>query len=43
MQRLKYHENYLLSKKGHVNYSGVVLRFATAFGLSPNAFRSNYK
>lgn len=28
-------EQYLLSKKGKVNYSGVVLRFATAFGLSP--------
>ena len=28
-------EKYLLSKKGKVNYSGVVLRFATAFGLSP--------
>tara|TARA_B100000989_G_scaffold294865_1_gene274747 strand:+ start:692 stop:1693 length:1002 start_codon:yes stop_codon:yes gene_type:complete len=28
-------ENYLLSKKGYVDYSGIVLRFATAFGLSP--------
>ena len=28
-------EKYLLDKKGKVNYSGVVLRFATAFGLSP--------
>jgi nucleoside-diphosphate-sugar epimerase len=28
-------EKYLLAKKGNVNYSGVVLRFATAFGLSP--------
>lgn len=28
-------EKYLLSKKGKTNYSGVVLRFATAFGLSP--------
>ena len=27
-------EKYLLSKKGKVNYSGVILRFATAFGLS---------
>jgi len=27
-------EKYLLEKKGMVNYSGVVLRFATAFGLS---------
>ncbi len=28
-------EKYLLSKKNKTNYSGVVLRFATAFGLSP--------
>ena len=28
-------EKYLLSKKGKVDYSGVVLRFGTAFGLSP--------
>ena len=28
-------EKYLLSKKGKTKYSGVVLRFATAFGLSP--------
>jgi len=28
-------ENYLLSKKNKVDYTGVVLRFATAFGLSP--------
>lgn len=28
-------EQYLLSKKGEVNYSATVLRFATAFGLSP--------
>lgn len=28
-------EEYLLSKKGKANYTGVVLRFATAFGLSP--------
>jgi nucleoside-diphosphate-sugar epimerase len=28
-------EKHLLSKKGKTNYSGVVLRFATAFGLSP--------
>ena len=28
-------EKYLLNKKGEVNYSGVILRFATAFGLSP--------
>lgn len=27
-------EKYLLSKKGKVKYSGVILRFATAFGLS---------
>ena len=27
-------EKYLLSKEGKVNYSGVILRFATAFGLS---------
>lgn len=27
-------ENYLLSKEGKVKYSGVILRFATAFGLS---------
>jgi len=27
-------EKYLLSKKGKVNYSGIILRFATAFGLS---------
>lgn len=28
-------EEYLLSQKGLTNYTGVVLRFATAFGLSP--------
>jgi nucleoside-diphosphate-sugar epimerase len=28
-------ELHLISKKGKVNYSGTVLRFATAFGLSP--------
>lgn len=28
-------ELYLLDKKDKVNYTGVVLRFATAFGLSP--------
>ena len=28
-------EKHLLSKKGKTKYSGVVLRFATAFGLSP--------
>jgi len=28
-------ERYLMSKKGKTKYSGVVLRFATAFGLSP--------
>ncbi len=28
-------EKYLIDKKGTVDYSGVVLRFATAFGLSP--------
>jgi len=28
-------EEYLLSKKGKVKYTGVILRFATAFGLSP--------
>lgn len=28
-------EKYLLSKKGKVDYTAVVLRFATAFGLSP--------
>ncbi len=28
-------EKYLLNKKGKSNYTGVVLRFATAFGLSP--------
>lgn len=28
-------EQYLMSKKDSVDYSGVVLRFATAFGLSP--------
>ncbi|MGW9684595.1 NAD-dependent epimerase/dehydratase family protein [Flagellimonas sp. 2504JD1-5] len=28
-------EKYLMSKKYEVNYTGVVLRFATAFGLSP--------
>lgn len=28
-------EKYLLNKKGDANYTGVVLRFATAFGLSP--------
>lgn len=28
-------ENYLLNKKNKVGYSGVILRFATAFGLSP--------
>ncbi len=27
-------EKYILSKKGKTNYTGVVLRFATAFGLS---------
>lgn len=27
-------ERYLMSKKGRVGYSGVILRFATAFGLS---------
>jgi nucleoside-diphosphate-sugar epimerase len=27
-------ENYLLSKKSLVNYSGIILRFATAFGIS---------
>ena len=27
-------EKYLMGKKGKVNYSGVILRFATAFGLS---------
>ncbi|MGZ5189382.1 MAG: NAD-dependent epimerase/dehydratase family protein, partial [Flavisolibacter sp.] len=27
-------EKYILSKKGNSNYTGVVLRFATAFGLS---------
>lgn len=28
-------EKYLMSIKDHVDYTGVVLRFATAFGLSP--------
>ncbi|MDP1725450.1 MAG: NAD(P)-dependent oxidoreductase [Bacteroidota bacterium] len=28
-------ELYLLSKKGKVDYAGVILRFSTAFGLSP--------
>ncbi|MEL7001535.1 MAG: NAD(P)-dependent oxidoreductase [Bacteroidota bacterium] len=28
-------EHHLLSKKDSVDYSGVILRFATAFGLSP--------
>ncbi len=28
-------EVHLLSKKGKVNYTGTILRFATAFGLSP--------
>lgn len=28
-------EKFLQSKKGHVDYTGIVLRFATAFGLSP--------
>lgn len=28
-------EQYLLSKKGKVSYSATILRFATAFGLSP--------
>ena len=28
-------EKYLMGKKGKVNYSGVILRFATAFGISP--------
>jgi len=28
-------EKYLLDKKGQVDYTGVILRFATAFGLSP--------
>jgi nucleoside-diphosphate-sugar epimerase len=28
-------EQYLMQKKGSVDYTGVVLRFATAFGLSP--------
>jgi nucleoside-diphosphate-sugar epimerase len=28
-------EKYLLAKKGTTDYTGVVLRFATAFGLSP--------
>ena len=28
-------EMYLMSKKGLVDYTGVILRFATAFGLSP--------
>ena len=28
-------EQYLMSKNGKVDYTGVVLRFATAFGLSP--------
>ena len=28
-------EKYLLDKKGNANYTGIVLRFATAFGLSP--------
>ena len=30
-----YNEQYLLNKKFKVDYTGVVLRFATAFGLSP--------
>ena len=28
-------EEYLLAQKGKVNYTGTILRFATAFGLSP--------
>jgi nucleoside-diphosphate-sugar epimerase len=28
-------EQYLLEKRGNVDYKGVILRFATAFGLSP--------
>ena len=28
-------EQYLLDKKGNANYTGVILRFATAFGPSP--------
>ncbi|HDL00908.1 MAG TPA: NAD(P)-dependent oxidoreductase [candidate division Zixibacteria bacterium] len=28
-------EKYLLNKKGQVDYTGIVFRFATAFGLSP--------
>lgn len=28
-------ERYLLAKEGKVEYSGMILRFATAFGLSP--------
>ena len=28
-------EKYILEKKGKVNYSATILRFATAFGLSP--------
>ncbi len=28
-------EKHVLSKKGKVSYAGVILRFATAFGLSP--------
>ena len=28
-------ENYLINKKNKVNYSATILRFATAFGLSP--------
>lgn len=28
-------EKYLMAKKNEANYTGVVLRFATAFGLSP--------
>lgn len=28
-------EEYLLSQKGKADYTGVILRFATAFGLSP--------
>jgi len=28
-------EQYLMEKRGNVDYTGVVLRFATAFGLSP--------